>query len=225
MHKPFPWAGTVKLQPGGWWGSFYRADYQAEMQTGSLQRHFVPLRGTGTSASMAQHEPSSQPAKQPSGRQKATSLPLASPAQQASFQPAHYQGSRVLQGSICHSGASLARILLSAGPGSWKRLLSWEISLYPELLFNKDFRQLQRDKPCLLPGEGLLGCRQIFPAGCKGSLPTCWEHSGKNSLPKLPCMSPWGLLCAHPPPCPNPAAGADSFKELFIDNETSVFPS
>lgn len=43
-------------EPSAWWEvggvSFYRANHQAEMQTGSLQRCFVPLRDTGTNVSM-----------------------------------------------------------------------------------------------------------------------------------------------------------------------------
>ncbi|KAM6197330.1 uncharacterized protein WM294_007816, partial [Sarcoramphus papa] len=35
-HKSFPQAGTAKFQPGRRRGSFYRADYQARLQTGSL---------------------------------------------------------------------------------------------------------------------------------------------------------------------------------------------
>lgn len=65
-----------------------------------------------------------------------------------------------------------------------------------------------------------------IPPACKGSFPTCWEHLGRNPLPRLLCMSPQGLLCACLP-CPACVLLQEPTlsKNSFIGNEMSVFPS
>lgn len=131
------------------------------------------------------------------------------------FLPAHPLSGQLGTARLClppqPHGSSSAGILLSAGLESWEQLLGWEIPLYPELLFNKDFRQLQCNKPSLLPGGGAgggaFGVQADPPTPpqishlllAKGPLPTCWELSGRNPLPRLLCKSPWGLPCAWPP--------------------------
>lgn len=152
------------------------------------------------------------------------------------FLPAHPLSGQPGTARLClppqPHGSSSAGILLSAGLESWEQLLGWEIPLYPELLFNKDFRQLQCNKPSLLPGGGggggLLGCRQTPPPPCRfptSCLQRVLSQPAGSSQEETPspgscARAPGGCPVPGPPPS---AAGADSFKELFIDTETSVF--
>lgn len=83
--------------------------------------------------------------------------------------------------------------------------------------------------PLYCPG-GLSGCRQTsppppqFPTSClqRVSQParSTWEETPS---PGSCTRAPGGCSVPGPPPCLRSAAGADSFKELFIDTETSVF--
>lgn len=149
---------------------------------------------------------------------------LASPGQQPAFQPARHWGSWAARGSVCCSspvavpqqipcsqqgqGSQAGKFLCIQSFYSIK--ISGSYSTTSPLYCPGDFRGVGRHPPAA-----------DFPhPTCKQSLSNCWEQLGRNPLSRLLHQSPQGLLCA---PCPCTAAGANSFEELFIDNETSVF--
>lgn len=130
------------------------------------------------------------------------------------FLPAHPLSGQPGTARLClppqPHGSSSAGILLSAGLESWEQLLGWEIPLYPELLFNKDFRQLQCNKPSLLPGGGggFWGAGRpphppadFPPPACKGSSPNLLGALRKKPPPQAPVQEPLGAaLCLAPRP-------------------------
>lgn len=72
--------------------------------------------------------------------------------------------------------------------------------------------------PLYCPGAS----RQSAPPACQGPLPACWEHLGRNPLPRLLRRRPRELLRAQPLTLLK-LLQEPTLKELFIDTEMSVF--
>lgn len=119
----------------------------AQAQEGPQQASVrAPVLSTAPVGSWWQGPGTVPGAERPSGRLEATAAPLLPPQPAAFLAPAS-------RGSAGCAGIApgLLPNVLPAGPESWEQHPSWETLLYPELLFNKDFRQLQRGTASLLP--------------------------------------------------------------------------
>lgn len=196
-HKSFPRAGTVKLQPGGRWGSFYRANYQAEMQTGSLQRHFVPLRGTGTSASVAGagHSTSPQSSLRNSPWEGRKQPPCLSPRQHNRL-PSSLPTIRAAGCCKAPSGTvappwhvSCSRQGRRAGSGSWAGKFLCIQSFYSIKISGS----YSATSPVYCPGRGFWGAGRYSLLVAKGL-----SQPAGSTLETIP--SPGS--CSLPTPCP-----------------------
>lgn len=228
------WRPQIHAQifPAGWdskasaWqegGSFYKANSQAGLQRSRI----VPLRGTGNSGSMGEQGSGRtwgqalEPAYETAPRKAERNI-LTLPAQQPAFSPPDTGDPSAPQHVPCSWQGWRAGS--SAQAGTFLCLQSF-YSIKISGSYSATSPLYCRE------GGGIWGAGRrpptvhFSPPACKGSFPTCWEPLGRNPPPQAPAGSPQGLLCACPVPCPRSAAGADSFKELFIDTETSVvFP-
>lgn len=179
----------------------------------------------------AREEPSSQPAK--TALRKAEGNLLASPAQQPSFQLACHRGSWAPQGSICCSGPTAPPRHV---PCSQQGRRAGSSSRAGKFLCIQSFYSIKisgsysATSPLYCLG-GLLGYGQTSPPLqtshplllAKGLSQPAGSTREENPSPGSWARAPRGCSVPGPLPCPRSAAGADSFEELFIDTETSMF--
>lgn len=203
--QSFLQAGTAKLQPGRGWGSC-STDQIPKLccEPAACEGPFCPSEGhreqckhrgeQGSAQSLGKAE------KGPSSPCRHSSLPPSLPAVRLRLPQ------RLLRSTYPALG--------SAGSGSQ----AGEFICVQSCYSIKISGSYSATSPLYCPSAS----RQIAPPACQGSLPACWEHLGRNPLPRLLRKSPWELLRAQPLTLVT-LLQEPTLKELFIDTEMSVF--